>query len=361
MEERGETPVLAGFGSGEVPHPLVGEEHRQETAGTRNLMDDSGLRQGAGEQSGQPVGVGVEGGVHRIVGVAQCGQAGGHGHRVTRQGAGLIDRPQRGKSFHHVAASAERGRGQSTAHHLAEGEQVGLNRIDSVPTGSTDPETGHHLVEDQQRAALRGDPAERGVEAADRRDGPHVARSGLGDDGRDRIPELGERRRDRVNVVVGQHDRVGGRRPGDTGRRGQAESGHSRSRIGEQGVDVSVVAPGELHDLGPAGEPASQPHRAHGGLGAGVDQTHPLHRGHPGDDLGGQVGLAGRGRAERQAPGRSTADRVHDRWMGMPEDHRTPRAHQVDVAVPVGVGQPAALRGGDVARRSADGIEGANR
>ena len=78
---------------------------------------------------------------------------------------------------------------------------------------------------------------------------------------------LGERGLDRGEVVVGQHDRVGGRGAGDAGRvraaRSVATPGAGR---GEQRVDVAVVAAGELHDLvaagerrGPAGSPTSSP------------------------------------------------------------------------------------------------------
>ena len=115
-------------------------------------------------------------------------------------------------------------------------------------------------------------------------------------------PSRGEGRLDRGDVVVGQHDRLAGRRAGHAGRVGQAEGGHAGAGGGEQRVDVPVVAAGELDDLGAAGEAAGQPDRRHGRLGARVDQAYLLDRG-PRDDLGGQLDLARGGGAEAGAPG----------------------------------------------------------
>ena len=54
-----------------------------------------------------------------------------------------------------VGPAAERRRGQTAAHHLAERHQVaGLDRLEAVPAGPGDPEAGQHLVHDQQRAVL---------------------------------------------------------------------------------------------------------------------------------------------------------------------------------------------------------------
>ena len=147
---------------------------------------------------------------------------------------------------------------------------------------------------------------------------------------------------DRVDVVVRQHDRVGGGRTGDPRRGRQAQRRDAGAGVGEQRVDMAVVAAGELDDLGAAGESAGQPDRAHRGLGAGVDQPDQLDRRHPVDDLGGQFAFGGSRRPERQASGGGLGDGLHDRRVRVAEDHRPPRADQVDVAVAVGVGQPVA-------------------
>ena len=324
-------------------------------------MRHTGIRQRLGEQPGQSVGVGVQRGVDRVVGGPQRCQPGGHRHRVTRQSAGLIHRPQRRQPLHHLGSPAERGGRQSAAHHLAEGEQVSGDRIDSVPTTSADPEPRHHLVDDQQRAVLGGDRAQRRVVAGRRRDDSHVAGAGFGDHRGDLVAEPGECLPHGVDVVVGQHNCVGRGGAGDPGRGRQTQRRHPRTRVGEQRVHMAVVAAGELDDLGPAGEPAGQPDRAHGGLGAGVDQPYPLDGRHPPDDLGGQLALRRRRRPERQAGGGGFGDGVDNGRVRVAQDHRAPRADQVDVAVAVGVGQPAPARLGDEARSAAHRGERADR
>ena len=196
-----------------------------------------GFGQRGGDQRRQPVGVGVERGVHDVVGGAQGGQPRGHRHRVTRERAGLVHRAQRGEAFHHLGAATECRGGQAAAHHLAEGEQVGIHRIDAVPTTSADPESGHHLVHDQQRTVLGGDPAQCGVVAGRGRHRAHVARAGLGDDAGDLLAVRREGLLDGGDVVVGQHDGVGGSGPGDTRRGRQPQRRDAGAGVGQQRVD----------------------------------------------------------------------------------------------------------------------------
>ena len=63
----------------------------------------------------------------------------------------------------------------------------------------------------------------------------------------------------RPRVVVGQHQRRGGRRRRDAGRAGHRQGGEAGAGLREQRVDVAVVAAGELHHEVAAGEAAGQP------------------------------------------------------------------------------------------------------
>ena len=204
---------------------------------------------------------------------------------------------------------------------------------------------------------LGGDASQGGVETGQRRDGAHVAGAGLGDDAGDLVAELSEDVLDRRDVVVGHDDRVGCGGAGDTGRRGQPQGRDAGAGVGQQRIAVPVVAAGELDDLGAARVAAGQPDRAHGGLGAGVHQPDPLDRCDAADDLGGEFGLRGRRSAEGQAVGRDALDGVDDGGVRVPEDHRPPRTHQVDVFVAVGVGQPVAAGRRDEPRGAADRVE----
>ena len=87
-----------------------------------------------------------------------------------------------------------------------------------------------------------------GVEALARGDHAHVGRRGLGDDGGNAVAVLGEGGFDGVEVVVGQHERLGGGRGGDAGRAGQREGRQAGACGGEEAVEVAVVAAGELDD-----------------------------------------------------------------------------------------------------------------
>jgi hypothetical protein len=105
---------------------------------------------------------------------------------------------------------------------------------------------------------------------------------------------------------------------------------------------MSVVATSELDDLAATGEAARQPDGRHRGFGPGVDQPHLLDGIDPVDDLRGERNLPFRGRAERGALPYGCLDGHDHVGMGVPEDHRPPRADQVDVAAPVGIGEVGA-------------------
>ena len=218
------------------------------------------------------------------------------------------------------------------------------------------PEPRHHLVADHERPVLVGDAQEPLGEAVDRRDDPHVAGGRLRDDAGDLRTPGREGGLDGGQVVVGQHDRLGGR-----GRRhpravGQPEGRDSRAGRREQRVDVAVVAAGELHDDGPPGEPAGQPDRGHRRLGAAVDEANLLGRGASDDLLRERDLVLGR-RAEREPAGRGRLDRLDHGRVRVPEDHRPPRPDEVDVPAAVDVGEPRSRGAGHEPRRAADGPE----
>ena len=124
-----------------------------------------------------------------------------------------------------------------------------------------------------------------------------------------------------------------------------AESGRAKVATpepggGQQRVHVPVVAAGKLDDLGAAGEPAGQPDRRHGRLGAGGHQSDLLHGADAGDDFLGQQHLTRTG-VPNDRP-RVTAEYTASMTAGMrvAEDHRPPRPDQVDVGVAVRIGDP---------------------
>ncbi len=365
MEERGEAEGLLGLRLVVVRHGVLGEEHREHVPGGLQPVRHALLGERGGDQAGDLGGDPVDGRVDLVGAAPQLGQAGRGGDRVPGERAGLVDRAGRGEVGHHVGAAAEGRRREAAAHDLAEGQQVGrpalVRGLQAVPARLRHAEAGHHLVGDEQRAVLPAEPGQAAVEAGQRRDDAHVAGRGLGDHAGDLAGVGPEGRLDGGEVVVRQHDGVAGLGAGDARGVRQAEGGEAGTGGGQQRVHVAVVAAGELHDLGPAGEAPGQPDRRHGGLGAGGDQADLLDRGDPGDDLLGQLDLALPGRAEGGAAGDRFPYRVQDGGVRVAEDHRTPRADQVDVLAAVGVGQVGAGSGHHEARRTADGAEGAHR
>ena len=166
---------------------------------------------------------------------------------------------------------------------------------------------------------------------------------------------------DRSRVVVRRDHRVGDGALGDARAPGQSECRDAAARRDEQGVDMTVVAPGELDDLRPARGATRQPHGGHGRFGARRDEAHLLDRRHARADRLGQLDLAGGRHAVRRPVGGGALDGFDHLRMRMPEDRRPPRLHVVDVPSPVGIDEVRALTAGDEERLSADGAEGAHR
>jgi hypothetical protein len=164
-----------------------------------------------------------------------------------------------------------------------------------------------------------------------------------------------------AHVVVGQHDRVARSAAGHTRRRRDAQRDQAGARRDEQRVGVAVVVAVELHELVAAGVSACEADRAHGRLCAGGDHAHHLDGGH---DLHERLGHAdlelGRG-AETGALHELLAHGVQHDIGRVTQDHRAPRADEVDVLVAVRVPHPVALGVVVEDRRRADGAERAHR
>ena len=179
------------------------------------------------------------------------------------------------------------------------------------------------------------------------------------------VAVLGEGGLDRGEVVVGQHDRVGGAgapvTPGVSGSANVATPGAGR---GEQRVDVAVVAAGELHDHGAAGEPAGQPDRASSSPRCREGPAAPARPASTRATISSASSTSRSvGRAEREAArGGLARRRPTHLGVGVPEDHRAPGADEVDVLAAVDVGEVRRRGAGRMNRgRAADGAEGAHR
>ncbi len=289
--------------------------------------------------------------------------AGGHGHRIPGEGAGLVHGAERGQVVHDLGGAAQGGRGHAAADHLAEapdvrGPALGLSGQAPAARGGG-AEAGEHLVPDQQRAVAAGDLAQERVEALGGLHDAHVAGHGLRDERGDALAVLGEHGLDGGAVVVVHHEGLGGGGLGDARGAGQGGGRHARAGRGQQAVRVAVVAAGELHDQVAAGHAAGQAQGRHGGLGAGGHEAHALDRDLGGDQLG-QRGLLQRGGAEAEAAVHGGVHGLDDLGVLVAQQHGAPRADQVHVLVALDVGQVRAACAGHEPGRAAHRAEGAH-
>ena len=223
------------------------------------------------------------------------------------------------------------------------------------------PKAGHHLIKNQNGTRL-GALAAQGFQKTWRGSNQvHVAGDWLHDDGCNVLAMLGKAGLHTGDVVVVQHNGLGGETGRHPGRSGVTEGQQTRAGFDQQAVHVTVVAAFEFDDLVASGVTTGQAYGRHGGLCAAGGQAHHLHAGQVITNPLGQLHLATGWRTERQAPFGGLLNRLNHLGVGMPNNRRTPRADGVDITVAVCVPEIGAIGLGKKARRPADRAEGSNR
>ena len=106
---------------------------------------------------------------------------GGYCHGVSRECTCLIYRAGRRDVIHDFGAATIGRQGQAAAHDLTEAGQIRANAIKRLRASIGDAKAGHHLVENEQRAVLRGDSAQFLQEAGFRQDEARIGRIRLDD------------------------------------------------------------------------------------------------------------------------------------------------------------------------------------
>ena len=110
-----------------------------------------------------------------------------HRQRIAAQRAGLINRAQRREQIHDVRAPAERAHRQAAADDFAEARQIRRDAEPFLRAARRQAETGHHFVENQQRAVRLRDLAQKFQIARFGQIKSGVARHRLDDDAGDLI------------------------------------------------------------------------------------------------------------------------------------------------------------------------------
>ncbi len=166
-------------------------------------------------------------------------------------------------------------------------------------------------------------------------DDSHVSHDRLENHGGYLAAALGERSLQAARVVVIEHERVMRRAPRHARRIRHAERRRRAAGGHQQAIHMAVVIAREFdHDIAPR-EPAGQTQSAHRGFSSRIHQPHLLDRRHGRDDQVGQFTLGLGRRSEARPAGNRRLERRGHGWMAMPEDHRSPGADVIDVAIAV--------------------------
>ena len=147
---------------------------------------------------------------------------------------------------------------------------------------------------------------------------------------------------------------------GTPGRLGEPQRDDAGAGLREQRVDVPVVAAGELDDHVAAGEPAAS--RSADIVASVPDDTSRTCSTGVRATISSASSTSGGLGVPNDVPARrGLLHSRHHLGVRVAEQHRAPRADQVDVSLAVGVGEPRALGTHHESRRAADRPERAHR
>ena len=282
----------------------------------------------------------------------------GHGERVPREGARLVNGSGRGQMLQDGSVAADRADRQSSPDNLAQAGEVGADAGQGLPAAVCKTESGDHLVEDQKRAVLSRDFPQGFEESRARRHDPHVSGDRLDNDAGDLLPETGEYFANGVGIVEWNRNREFGQGSGDSRAPRDPERGDAGTRLDQQRVGMAVVAANELDDLFPARPAAGQANGGHGRLGSGTHHTDRFDGRKSGNDSLGHGDLRqGRRPIARPPAGRLT-DGGDNLRSAVAEDHRPPGGDVVDVFPFILIDNPGAGGASDENRCAADGLKG---
>ena len=294
--------------------------------------------------------------------LAQGGEPAGRGHGVAAQRTSLVNRTHRGHHLHHGALGAKCSQRHAPANDLAHHRQIRLKAgdlagIHTLRAAQGHPKTGHDLIKHQQGTVFRAEFAATFHEGHRGAHKVHVAGNRLNHQAGQLAPVQHKGFFELHEVVVFQHQRVLHHLRGHARAGGVAKGGQPRAGLDQERIGVAVVAAFKLDQLAAPGGAPCQADGAHGGFGAGADQAHHVHAGHDFQDFFSQFHLAlGRG-AKREALQHRSLYGLHHRRMAVAQNHGSPRANVVRVALVIGVPKISALGPFDKTRRATHSLE----
>ena len=266
--------------------------------------------------------------------------------------------------LHHRRVAAERADGGAAADGLGEAREVRLHPEPLDRTTGGDGRARLHLVEDQHHAVPRAEVAGR-LEVAGLRDHhADVHHHRLHDQAGDLGAAVAQHPVERLDVVERHHERVVGEHRRDALRHRRRRRlvasahgvgvGHHREH---HGVVMSVVRTLDLQDPVAPGRGARDADRVHGGLGAGIGETHGVEVEAPAELLG-EGHRGGRRGGEVRAGACRPLDRLDHLRVRVPHHVDAEPAVEVEVLRAVDVPDVRALPTLKVDRVRVVGVEG---
>ena len=297
----------------------------------------------------------------RLCHFGQAGKARRHGDRVTGKRARLVNRAGWRQGFHHVLTTTECADRHAAADDFAEAGQVRHDVVVRLCPRQRHAEAGHDFIDDQQRAELVAQGAQARQEVRLRWDTVHVAGNRLNDDAGDLLRILLERRANGSKIVVGAGQGV--LREICRYARGVRLAERQRAGTGlhQQAVRMAVVTAFKLDDFIATGKTARQADGAHGRFGTGVHHTHHVHGRHQFGHQLRHFHFHFGWRTEAQAALGGFNYRVTNGRMVVPQHHRPPGTHIIDIGFAIDIIQIRAVSTFDKQRRTAHAGEGAHR
>ena len=221
----------------------------------------------------------------------------------------------------------------------------GRDAEDGLCSAQREPESGYHLVEDQERAVLGAEPP-CGLEEALFAGGTTPMFPATGSTMTAANSPLWASKADSSASMslYGMVTVSAAAAAGTPAEEGDVERRQAGPRVREERVGVPVVASVELQQLVALRVCPCEPQRGHRRLGARAHEPHLLDARDAGADFLGEFQLVFGGRAEARAPRRAADETaLSDPGMRVPDDQRPPRADVVDVAGAVGAPDVRAL------------------
>jgi hypothetical protein len=271
----------------------------------------------------------------------------GQGVVVAAEGAGVRDRFRVVgiEASHDLGPSAEGAHRIASADQLAERRQIRPHPFDLLEAAAAQAE-GDDLVEDQQHAVAVGELPHAAQVSGLGLDQPARAQHRLHDDPGDPLVVLSQDRLGRLEVVErGDVEILGdaARHPALQANRGEPRGHEVGDRVRLDEVVDAVIPAVHLDEAVLAGEGPGGAHREKRGLGPRVAVANQVERGDAVAEMSGVLVLDDRRRGEGRALLRLGARRLDQPRVGVSVDQRGEVVDQIDVLVPVAIGDAASL------------------